>query len=364
MNMTRGSITIGRIFGIPFLVHWSVVLVAFLFGSSLASAYGTVGGIVAVAAFLAAILAHELAHALVARRFGISTQSIQLWALGGVARLDREAESPRAEGWVAAAGPIASLAIGGASLAAMFALDAAGIESWAPAMLGWLGIINVALALFNLLPGAPLDGGRILKAFRWRRHGDRFRAAREAGNAGKAIGFSLAAIGGVMVLQGRPGLMLLVTGMFIAMNAKAETMAVDMAERLHGVRVRDLTWFGVAHAPADTDADTMLFQRSRLGGAGVVAVDRQGADPGRPDIVGIVSEEQLLAVSPETRPWVTLSSLMLPVQHVTRAHPDEQLATVLGRLDPRAPVVTVWGEGKLLGVIPRKRLLAKLRTSL
>jgi hypothetical protein len=227
----------------------------------------------------------------------------------------------------------------------MFGLAAAGVDGAVTGVLGWLGVINVALAVFNLLPGAPLDGGRILKAARWRIHGDRFRAAREAGNAGKAVGFSLAGIGMVMLLQDRPGLMLIVTGMFIAMNAKAETMAAGVAERLDGVRVGDLTWFGIAHATGETDADTILYQRSRLGEA------------------GIVSEEQLLALPRDQRQWVTLSSLMLPLQHVTRAHPDEELASVLSRLDPRSPVVTVWREGKLEGVVPRKRLLARLKAA-
>jgi len=361
--MSSGSLSLGKISGIPFLLHWSVALVAILLGSGLAAEYGAAGAGLAIVAFLGSILAHELAHALVARRFGIATTSIQLWALGGVARLEREATTPRAEGWIAAAGPLTSLAIGAVSLGAMLGLSAAGVDGVLPGVLGWLGVINVALAIFNLLPGAPLDGGRILKAVRWRIHGDRYRASREAGNAGKAVGFSLAGIGAVMLFQDRPGLMLIVTGMFIAMNAKAETMAADVAERLQGVRVGDLTWFGVAHATGETDADTILYQRSRLGEAGIVAVDRDGGDPRSPELVGIVSEEQLLALPPDQRQWVTLSSLMLPLQHVTRAHPDEELATVLARLDPRSPVVTVWNEGKLLGVVPSKRLLARLKAA-
>ena len=84
---------------------------------------------------------------------------------------------------------------------------------------------------------------------------------------------------------------------------------------------------------------------------------------GSPHVVNWESEEQLLALPKDQRPWVTLSSLMLPLQHITRAHPDEELASVLSRLDPRAPVVTVWREGKLLGVIPRKRLLARLKAT-
>ena len=121
------------------------------------------------------------------------------------------------------------------------------------------------------------------------------------------------------------------------------------------VRIRDLTWFGVAHSTTDTDADTMLWQRSRLGGAGVVAI--VGADG---TLTGIVSEEQLLAVPENERDHISLQSLMVPFADVASADPDEDLSLVLSRLNPAAPIVTVWREGRLLGVVPRKRLLAKL----
>ncbi len=354
--MAQGSFTLGKLFGIPFLVHWSVVLVAVLFGSGLAAEYGMVGGAVALVMFLASIVAHELGHALTARRYGVRTQSIQLWALGGVARLDREAPTARAEGWIAVAGPATSVAVAGLGLGGFYALDAWGGPVVAANILGWLGIINLLLAAFNLLPGAPLDGGRLLKAWRWGRHHDRFRAAREAANAGKAVGLSIAGIGGVLLLNGRSGLMLVVTGLFIAMNAKAEGMSVDLAEQLQGVRVRDLTWFGIAHASLDTDADTMLWQRSRLGEAGIVAVERPDGE-----LAGVVSEEQLLAVPEWRRPDVALASLMVPMQQVAQAQLDEELADVLPRMTPRSPFVTVWREGRLLGVVPRRRLVARLR---
>lgn len=353
---SSGSLSLGRISGIPFQIHWSVLLVAVLFGSGLAGSYGTPGAALALVAFLASITAHELAHALVARRHGVQTMSIQLWALGGAARLDREAPTPGGEAWIAAAGPLASLAIGAGSIGAAFGLDALGVSGVGIAILAWLGVINLVLGVFNLLPGAPLDGGRILRAARWRRHGDRFRAAREACNAGKAVGFSLAGVGAVMIANGRPGLMLVITGLFIAVNAKAEMMATDVAERLHGTRVRDLTWFGIAHATRDTDADTMWWQRSRLGGAGVVAVTRPDGS-----IEGIVAEERLQSVPEGNRPYVSLSQLMVPVSQVAKADLDEDLSDVLPRLDPMAPIVTVWREGRLLGVVPRRRLLARLQ---
>jgi Zn-dependent protease len=354
----QGSFSLGKLSGIPLQLHWSVLIVALLFGTNLAASLGPVGAVIALVAFLASILAHELAHALVARRHGVQTQSIQLWALGGVARLDREAPTPRAEGWIAAAGPLTSFAIAAVAIGGGIVGRTLVGASIAFDIMLWLGVINGILAVFNLLPGAPLDGGRILKAWRWSRHGDRFRAAREAGNAGKSVGWSIVGLGAVLLLNGQPGLMLVVTGIFIALNAKAEIVATDVAERLQGVRVRDLTWFGIARATNDTDADTMWFQRSRLGGAGVVAVEN---DKG--DLAGIVSEDQLQAIPYDRREFVSLTSLMVPFNKLAKADPDDALADVLTRLNPAAPIVTVWREGKLLGVITKRKLIARLTTA-
>ena len=110
--MSNGSLHLGRYVGIPVRAHWSMALIAVLFGVSLAGTFGLVAGIIAVVAFLLSILAHEFGHALVARRYGVETESIDLWALGGVARLDREPPTPRADGLIAVAGPLVSLAIG------------------------------------------------------------------------------------------------------------------------------------------------------------------------------------------------------------------------------------------------------------
>ena len=120
--------------------------------------------------------------------------------------------------------------------------------------------------------------------------------------------------------------------------------------------MRDLTWFGIAHASTDTDADTMIWQRSRLGDAGGVAVE--GLDG---KLAGLVTEAQLLALPEPMRPRVRLSSLMVPFSSLAQAGPDEDLADVLARVDPRRPLVTVWDHGELLGVVPEQRLLARLR---
>jgi Zn-dependent protease len=348
--MTPGSIRLGTYAGIPVRAHWSMGIVAVWFGVLLSVDLGIVGGIIATVAFFASILAHEFGHAMVARHYGVRTQSIDLWALGGVARLDRESPSPRADGLIAVAGPAVSLVLGIVALAASFALQSN--------VLFWIGFVNGFLALFNMLPGAPLDGGRVLRAVRWARTGNKYRAMRDAGNAGRVLGWGMVGVGFVMMLNGQFGVFVMVTGLFIALNARAEIMTSYIAEQLDGVKVRDLTFFGIAQAGTDMDTDSMIDQRQRLGAAGAVAVvDENG------ELDGLVLEDQLWAVPFDRRPMVMLTQLMVPFNNLAKASLDEDLATVLPRLDPRRPVVTVWNDGKLLGIVHPKRLQERLEAA-
>jgi len=354
--MLNGSLTLGRLAGATLRIHWSAVVIAVLLGFGLAGELGAAAAAVGVVAFFVSILTHELAHVVVARHYGVGTTTVDLWALGGLARLEREPSTPRAEGWIAIAGPLASLVVGGISYGAALALNAAGGPDSVVTVLAWLGVVNVVLAVFNLLPGAPLDGGRVLRAVRWSRHGNRYRAMREAAQAGRVIGWGLTALGLSLTFNGRPGLFIAITGFFIAINARAEVTMADVGERLDGLKVRDLTWFGVAETGADMDADSMIWQRSRLGGAGAVAVRNDDGQLG-----GLVLEDQLWAVPAEQRPWVLLTSLMAPFNRLAQADPDDELASVLPKLNPLRPVITVWREGRLLGVVPPKALQAKLQ---
>ena len=354
----NGSIPLGRFAGISVGAHWSSGLIAILIGSTLHGLFGLHAAIVGTIAFLISILLHEFGHALTARRFGVETASIQLWALGGVARLSREPSSPKAEGWIAVAGPLTSVAIAVVSLSAWWALGADASNSEFVALLAWLGFTNAVLAIFNLLPGAPLDGGRIVKAVRWAMHGSRYRAMREAGRAGTVLGWALAGLGLVLLLRGQSGFALMAIGLFVAMNARVEIAVARVAERIEGVKVRDLTWFGVAAAGTDMDADSMLWDRRRLGMAGGVAVTDSF---GRPQ--GIVLEDEMWAIPADQRPWVMLTQLMTPVDRIARATPDENLTDVLPRLNPANPVVTVWQNGKLVGMVPPKRLRERLAAS-
>ncbi len=346
--MPPGSISVGTYAGIPVRAHWSMAFVAVWFGVLFSANLGPIGGAVATVAFFASILAHEFGHALVARRYGVRTESIDLWALGGVARLDRESPSPRADGLIAVAGPAVSLLIGVVALGAGFALQSN--------VLAVVGGLNILLAVFNMLPGAPLDGGRVVRAVRWARTGDKYRAMRDAGNAGRVLGWGLVGVGIVMMLNGQFGFLWMITGFFIALNARAEILASYVAEQLDGVKVRDLTFFGIAQAGTDMDADSMIWQRQRLGAAGAVAVvDDDGA------LGGLVLEDQLWAVPSEHRSVTMLTQLMVPFSNLAKASLDEDLSAVLPRLNPLRPVVTVWNDGKLLGIVHPKRLEERLK---
>ena len=135
------------------------------------------------------------------------------------------------------------------------------------------------------------------------------------------------------MMSDRPnGIFLALTGLFIAFNATAEIAHGDVAERLDGVTVGQLTWYGIAEAGTDMDADSMIWQRQRLGAAGAVAVR---GDDGELD--GLVLEDQLWAVPAEQRPWTMLTSLMAPFNRLAKADPDDELAAVLPRLNPLRP---------------------------
>ena len=206
------TLRLGTIAGVRVGVNWSVLVIVWLLLVGLSAGRfpllypGLTGlvyasaGLAAAVAFLLSLLAHELAHAVVARHHGIVVEGITLWMFGGVAKLEGEARDPGADLRIAGVGPLVSLVLGlGFGLLRLFA-SRAGIEGLTLGVLSWLAVVNVVLAVFNLVPAAPLDGGRILRALLWRRHGDRVRAAVTAARAGRRFGLSLVMVGIVLVV--------------------------------------------------------------------------------------------------------------------------------------------------------------------
>ena len=234
--MRRFRFRVGRLLGIPLSVHVSWFLVLGLAVWAIAVEFGAVlprlplAERVAMAAttglaFFSCLAVHEVAHAVVARRFGVHVRGITLFLLGGVAEIDGELPSPGAEFAVALAGPGTSIAIGSA-----LALTSAWMHR-----LGWtaaeavtitLALVNLGVALFNLIPGLPLDGGRILRAAIWRRTGSFDRGTRVAAGGGRIVAALLIAAAIVSALAGRPqGLWYVPMGVFIWFVARASGRA-------------------------------------------------------------------------------------------------------------------------------------------
>ena len=362
----RQTVPLGRVAGIRVGMHWSVlimvIMIAWLLGGQVlpsmtphqpAVAYWAVAVPCAVA-FMTALLGHELAHSLVARRYGVPATSITLWALGGISELGREPPTARADLRIAAAGPATSLAAGLIFGGLAAAVHAGGGPGIAVAALGWLAAMNVLLAGFNLLPGAPLDGGRILRALLWRRTGDRVRAARSAAAAGRAVGAALMILGmGEVVLWADAGgLWLALIGVFVMSAAAAEATAETAAAALAGLRVGDImtpdpdiggTWMTVAGFIDSIALGSAQSAFPVIGPGGSLA--------------GVTGTSRLVRVPLASRASTTLGQVMAPVPPGYLAAPDDPAAPLLARPPLAGDLAAiVLSEGRITGIVTVTRL--------
>lgn len=355
-----GTVGLGRVSGVPVRLHWSVLLIMALIAWALAgqafpTAYpGRSGalyagyGIAAAAVFLLCLFAHEVSHAIVARRHGVPVDSITLWLFGGVARLGGEAGDPGAELRIAGVGPLVSLLLGLSFLAVGAALDAAGTTGLLVGALSWLAWINILIAGFNILPGAPLDGGRLLRAALWRWRGDRVWAAETASRAGRGLGTVLIALGlaEVLLYDAVSGLWLALIGWFILGAAGSELQATRMQSALAGVRVRDVMTPSPDTAPPNITVGELIDR--------YLFAHRHSTFPlvedGRP--VGLVTLARVKAVPAPERYRTPLRAIACPMDEVATATADEPLVALLPRLgradDSRALVVD---GGLLTGIV-------------
>lgn len=237
----QSTIRLGRVAGIPVGVHWSLLLIGTLLAVQVQQALDEVGtggvvgwvaAIVLVVAFYAGLVAHELGHALVARRSGVETVGITLWMLGGVARLAGDSPSPAAEARMALAGPGVSAALAGFWALIGWAADLASAPQVVADVAWTLAVLNVVLAVFNLLPAFPLDGGRVLRAGLWAWRRDRVRGTDAAARVGLVIGVA-GVIGGAVVglVAGDPvsGLWFALLGVFVVQAGRTEVRFVRAA---------------------------------------------------------------------------------------------------------------------------------------
>ncbi|MFC4059244.1 site-2 protease family protein [Planomonospora corallina] len=354
----KPSLRLGRVAGIPLGVHWSgllivAVVVALLGASVLPSAVpGLPGesywGVAAVTApvFFASLLAHELAHALVARRRGIGVKSVTLWMLGGVTELEEEARTPGTELAISAAGPLTSLGIGAVLFGAVLVVDGPALP-WAA--LAWLSLVNVMLGVFNLLPGAPLDGGRVLHALLWWRHRDRARADRGAARAGEGLGMVLVAAGIAQIFLISPfgGLWTVLIGWFLTGAARGEAVTRTARQGLRGLRMGDIMVPGPDLAPAWADLEGFT--------ASVALRSRQSVFPvvdfsGAP--TGSVSLDAIAALAPERRAGTRVDRLARPFPPERVLAPGDPAERILEcAAPPGEPVALVAEAGRVVGMV-------------
>lgn len=246
------SIRVARIAGIPLGVHPLWLVIVALISWSLAVGWypERVDGIAPGAAWalgllsalllFASIVAHEYGHALVARSRGVEVEEIDLWLLGGVARISGRPRQAADELAYALAGPAVTLAVAvlfGLLAAALAGMDAPALE----ALLAYQAFVNAVILVFNMLPAFPLDGGRVLHALLWRRSGDVLAATRSAAAVGRAFGFAMIGLGVLGVLSGAFGLLWFgVIGLFIVSAAKAESLHAEVEDAFTGVRAAEL----------------------------------------------------------------------------------------------------------------------------
>jgi Zn-dependent protease len=380
------SIKLVRVLGVRVGVDPSWFLVLFLLIWLLSDTLGRVLpgsgeavpfalAVVTALLFFASVVVHELGHAIVARRNGISIAGIDLWLFGGVARMRSEARSAGADFRVAAAGPLATLLVVMLAVAAGIALvgadgfwaaltlrpASASATAAAAIVLGYLAWINALLLVFNLLPGLPLDGGRIARAIAWKITGDRARATRIAAALGRGFSFLLIGVGIFAVTQGAvvSGIWLAVIGFFIGQAARAAVAQSALTAGIERLEVKDVMDGEPVAGAAEWSlerAHEELFLR--YGWAWFPIVDETGR------FVGVLAREDLEAVPEAER-------AARPVGEIVRAgsvqafgvRADEPLETLLGSeaLRRLGAVVAVDGEGRLRGVLTLDHLKRALR---
>ncbi len=369
----KAHIKLGRIAGIPIGLHYSWLLIALLITISLAAHFRfqnpewgealIVGlSILTAILFFAGIVLHELSHAAVAKARGLPVRSITLFALGGVALIEKEAADAKTEFWMGIVGPITSFVIGILCLLLAMALG------WQPpdfpsqpfpAMLMWLGIINIALAIFNMVPGFPMDGGRVLRAIVWWITGNPTRSTRIAARVGQMVAFGLIAFGVFRFFGGWGigGLWLAFIGWFLLEAARESYAQAEVAEGLRGVRVRDVMDSECQIIDGRTNLQTFVDEHLLKTGRHCFMVVDDG------HVTGLITPHEVKQVERQKWPYTTIDEVMRTKESLKTVAPETPLSEALelmGRSDiNQVPVVK---EGKLVGYLSRGHVLQLLRT--
>jgi Zn-dependent protease len=364
---------LGRIRGIEVGLHYSWFLVALwlLFGLSAHfhtmhrgwdSAALWAAALLTTLLFFLALTGHELAHAVIGNRRGMQVRSITLFALGGTAQAERDAPDPRAEFWVAIAGPIASAAIGLGSLACAYAIGwRPGVPAASPeiSVAAWVGYINLWTAVFNLLPAYPLDGGRVLRAALWAIHGGRERSLGAAAQAGRAIGMALIVVGAALCFaQTNVALLwIAIVGWFILHAATGAYARIRILEALSGVRVRDVMLRDCPVVDRRTNLREVItaYILDRPAPQSVLVTESG-------EVVGLVTPLDLREIPRPQWPYLTAGDVLSPIEDNRTTSPDASVMEALEHMGrENVSQLAVASEGRLEGIISRSAVACFLQ---
>lgn len=353
----RGSFELGRLFGIPLRLHFSWFLVLLLFTYSLATFLGSLrpwwstevrwGMALAASMMLfVSVIAHELSHSLVALRYGIRVRSITLFMFGGAAHIAREAPRPGMELLIALAGPVCSVLLALLFLGAGYLVERFSVH--VAVMMSWLFLMNMALGVFNLIPGFPLDGGRVLRAVLWAVSGNYAAATRVATMGGYATALLLIGLGVYLFIVSRSaiqGMWLALVGWFLFQAAFMSYRQHRQRRHLEGMTARELMRTPLPEVSPDAAVQDLIDSGALRDRRGLVVVEDGRA-------VGLVAASSVGRLSRRARAAARARHVMSPVERADAVAPDDGSDRVLeGLEDSETGMLAVVDSGELVGVI-------------
>jgi len=368
----RSNIKLGRISGIEIGLHYSWFIIAILIVFSLGEHFRQVNpnwgtsqiwitALFTAVLFFVSLLLHELSHSLVAQARGLKVKAITLFALGGVSQIQDDATDAKTEFWVAIAGPISSLIIGFGCLAIAVSLGwhrPAEPRTGVTAVLVWLGYINVALAVFNMIPGFPLDGGRVLRAIVWAITKNADRSTRIAARVGQVVAF-LFILDGIWQFfsgAGFGGLWIAFIGWFLMDAAKASYAQGEITAAFQGVRVSSVMSRDCLTVNRAMNLQEFVNTSLLRTGQRCYAVEEQGR------LVGLITPRDVGAIPRERWDMTSVREAMRPLEELHIITPDtpvlDALKLMAGNDVNQLPVVA---NGTLQGVVSRSQLMQLLQ---
>jgi Zn-dependent protease/predicted transcriptional regulator len=358
-----GAVTLFRIQGVPIRLHASWLVMVALITWTLSVGYFPVAvpelstadywmyGLAAALFLFVSVFLHELSHTLVALAFGIPVSSITLHVFGGVSQMEREPDRPVAEVLIAAVGPITSFALAGLLLGLVALLDPAPSVT---ATLEYLAAVNALIGLFNLTPGFPLDGGRLLRAALWRYRGDIESATRTATRAGAVVAFVLVGLGSVYLVGGDflAGTWLILIGLFLYHAGQSSYREALVARALDPFTVADVMTRQVLHVPSDLTVGRVVQDVLWQNHVSSLPVLRG------PQVVGVVSLDRIKAVPHAEWLHTTVGEVMTPLTERLVVWPAEPLRDALRKLGRNGlGRAVVLDGGRLVGYLSVKDVL-------